>query len=514
MTPDSYRNKKQIKIHMKNIKFIIKYVVVFFAITSCNDILDETPDNRTAIDSPEKIAELLVGAYPEAAYVSFLEPMSDNAEDKGTSATTDFRVNEEMYFWRDLNDIDLDTPTNYWNAAYKAIAQANQALISIEELGGGSAYNNLKGEALLCRAYGHFMLVNIFSKAYDPATANTDIGITYITEPETVLLGNYERGTVANVYEQIKKDLVEGLPLITDSYEVPAFHFTKKSANAFASRFYLTTGEWQKVIEHSNLAIGIAGEANILRNIEVITSSTGVTFAQQVALYTSSTLEPANLLLVSGNSLYNRIEGVARYMMSQNIRNEIFGSNITGKFWSYDLFTRGGSSNFLTPKYQEYFKFTNQAAGIGNPFVTFVLFSTDEVLLNRAEAYAMLGQLDNAVKDVNTSLSVKTVDYDPATDELTAGDIDAIYTSTDPTLYTPFYTISAESLPMVSAILDIRRTIFYNEGLRWFDIKRHNIVVEHSDFFGNSIMLPKSDNRRAVQIPEAAQSLGIPQNPR
>ncbi|AUP81564.1 RagB/SusD family nutrient uptake outer membrane protein [Flavivirga eckloniae] len=490
---------------------IIKAVVVFLIVSSCNDILDETPDNRTTIDSVEKIAELLVGAYPEAGYVSFLEPMSDNAGDKGTSATSEFRINEEMYFWRDLDDTDIDTPTNYWNDAYAAIAQANQALLSIEELGGGSELNALKGEALLCRAYAHFMLVTIFSKAYNTTTARTDLGIPYVTEPETVLLGDYQRGNVADVYASIQKDIEAGLPLITDNYDVPAFHFTKKAANAFASRFYLVIGDWQKVITTSTAALAGGNEANELRNMLLATT---LTFQDQVALYMSSTVQPANLLLVSGNSRYNRIEGVARYQLTSNISNELFGSNITGKGWSYDIFTRGGSSNRLTPKYQEYFRFTNQAAGIGIPFVTYVLLSTDEALLNRAEAHAMLGQLDEAAADINTSLSLKTSGYDPATDELSAADIATIYGVVDPTLYTPFYAIPSEALPIVSAILDMRRTIFYNEGLRWFDIKRHDIAVEHLDFFGNSSLLPKSDDRRAIQIPEAAQSFGIQKNPR
>ena len=226
---------------MKNIKFnIIKVLAFVLLASSCNDVLDEAPDNRIeAIDSPEKIAELLVAAYPDAAYVPFLEPMSDNAGDKGPSADTgiDFAttLNQRMYFWDDINDIDDDTPTYYWNRAYKAIAQANQALISIEELGGGSELNALKGEALMCRAYAHFMLVSIFSKAYNPSTANTDLGIPYVTKPETVLLGKYERGSVENVYNQIQNDIEAGLPLVKDNYNVPAFHFTKKAANAFAS---------------------------------------------------------------------------------------------------------------------------------------------------------------------------------------------------------------------------------------------------------------------------------------
>ncbi|NJX16489.1 RagB/SusD family nutrient uptake outer membrane protein [Tamlana crocina] len=503
---------------MKHIKFnIIRVLAVALLAFSCSNVLDETPDNRIEnIDSTDKIAELLVGAYPEAAYVSFLEPMSDNAGDKGPSADTgiDFvtTLNQRMYFWEDINDVDEDTPTNYWNSAYKAIAQVNQALASIEALGGGAEYDYLKGEALLCRAYAHFMLVSIFSKSYNPSTADTDMGIPYIVEPETVLLGDYERGSVASVYQNIKADIENGLPLIeNEGYNVEAFHFNTKAANAFASRFYLHTGEWEKVITHSNLALNNGG-ALVLRDWENEYSPR--TYSEQTFRYTSSTQEPANLLLVSAESLYNRYHFSARYQLNSTLAGQLFfGGNILGKAWSFDVYG-SGDLFYNVPKYQEYFKVTNQAAGTGNAFVTFVLLSTDEVLLNRAEAYAMLGQFESATADINLSLSVKTAGYNPEEDELTAADIAQIYQGFPASVYTPFYPIPETSLPFVAAILDIKRTVFYNDGLRWFDVKRHQMEVRHSDILGNVYTLTKDDNRRQLQIPEAAQSFGITPNPR
>ena len=500
---------------MKNTKYnIIKAVALFLIVSSCNDILDETPDNRTTIDSAEKISELLVGAYPDAGYVSFLEPMSDNAGDKGPSAETGIdratTLNERMFFWDDINDTDDDTPTFYWNRAYKAIAQANQALVSIEELGGGAEFDYLRGEALVCRAYAHFMLVNIFSKAYDPATASTDLGIPYVTEPETVLLGEYERGTVESVYDNIQADLELGLPLVEDDYNVSAFHFTKKAANAFAARFYLNIAEWDEVVEHSTLAL--AGGAGVLRDWE--NDYRPATYAEQTNLYTSSTFETANLLLVAAESLYNRYHFSARYQLNNDKRDEIFpNSNGTGQPWSYSVFG-SGDLFYNVPKFEEYFKVTNQAAGIGTPYVTYALLTTDEALLNRAEAYAMLEQYDNAVADINMSYSVKTQEYLASFDELGVDDVQTRFAVTDNTLYTPFYDIPVDALAFIDAVLTIKRTIFYNDGLRWFDNKRHNMVINHEDIFGNLNTLPKGDNRRVVQIPEAAQSFGIEQNPR
>ncbi|MFR4236410.1 MAG: RagB/SusD family nutrient uptake outer membrane protein [Alistipes onderdonkii] len=74
--------------------------------------------------------------------------------------------------------------------------------------------------ALICRAYAHFVLVNVFCQHYDPAHPD-DLGIPYM-EKETELDPKYERGTVAEVYAKIEKDIEEGLPLINDViYSVP-----------------------------------------------------------------------------------------------------------------------------------------------------------------------------------------------------------------------------------------------------------------------------------------------------
>ena len=55
---------------------------------SCNKQLDKLPDNRTVITTVDQVTQLLVAAYPHANYIPFMEPMSDNAEDKGTAPAT------------------------------------------------------------------------------------------------------------------------------------------------------------------------------------------------------------------------------------------------------------------------------------------------------------------------------------------------------------------------------------------------------------------------------------------
>ena len=50
---------------MKNNKIYILAVGLLFSMSACNDYLDKLPDNRTTLDSPEAVTELLVSAYPK-----------------------------------------------------------------------------------------------------------------------------------------------------------------------------------------------------------------------------------------------------------------------------------------------------------------------------------------------------------------------------------------------------------------------------------------------------------------
>lgn len=204
---------------------------------SCNNFLDQLPDSRSPLNNKEQIAELLTSAYPKASYIGFCEVMSDNAGEASEGSFYD--SNARAFAWSDNYQPDAyDSPQTYWSACYAAIAVANQALEAIPE--NDKLYNAQRGEALVARAYSHFMLVNLFSKFYDQATAGNDPGIPYLTKPDTKMLTKYDRKSVAYVYEMIEKDLVAGMPLIDNNeYKVPGFHFNRSATYAFATRFYL-----------------------------------------------------------------------------------------------------------------------------------------------------------------------------------------------------------------------------------------------------------------------------------
>jgi starch-binding outer membrane protein, SusD/RagB family len=235
-------------------------------LSSCNKFLETEPDNRTTITTAQQISQLVSNAYPKASYIAFCEAMSDNAEDKGAPFSS--QLNSQSYNFENVETIDYDTPEFYWTAAYKAISQANEALDVIEKSADKENLKGHKAEALVARAYAHFMLVNLFSKVYDGNAAQNP-GIPYVTVPEKVVNGQYERKTVKYVYDMIEKDLTEGLPFINDALydNAPKFHFNTAAAHAFASRFYLFKKEYDKVVAHATAAVSGSDLASSLEAI-------------------------------------------------------------------------------------------------------------------------------------------------------------------------------------------------------------------------------------------------------
>ena len=486
---------------MKKI-YISIAALALFTTGGCKKYLEHAPDQRTEVNTVDKVSQLLTSAYPQANYIAFTEAASDNAEDRGAGYSLD-RLSTLPFMWQDNADTDNDTPTDYWNASYQAIAAANQALVAIEEATDKTGYSPYKGEALLARAYAHFMLVTLYSKVYVPNGDNSSPGIPYVTSPEKVVSQQYTRGTVASVYESIEKDLIEGMPLIQNqAYKVPKYHFNVAAAHAFAARFYLFKADYAKVVEHASAVSPGNGFGTILR--PWTTRYRNYTGEEMLTNFTQAT-EPSTLLLIETPSSWARTTG-ARFGFGQVLFGQLFGSNnVTGTRWGHGVYTYG-VPNYTFLKFNEYFVKTSQNATIGYPYTIVPVFTADETLLNRAEAYANLGQTDLALQDLNTFCTTRIAGFNPATQGVTLAKIAA------------FYGLASPKEGLVKTVLDFKKAEFVQEGLRWLDIVRLNIPVTHRivKFVGlpEVIELPADDKRRLFQLPSQVKLSGIEQNPR
>lgn len=515
------------------------------SLTACDNYLDKMPDNRTELDTNEKITNLLVSAYPNTHYAAVCEFTSDNTDEiAGSNYTAYEKLQEQAAKWEDITYEEYDSPYKLWNDSYHAIASANLALQAIDEQGNPSSLSAQRGEALLCRAFNHFILTNIFCKAYSPKTGTTDLGIPYMTGVETTVSPEYQRGTVADDYAQMAKDIEEGVPLINDNiYSVPKYHFNKKAANAFAARFYLyyvqpDKSNYDKVIKYAD-AVLTSNPSTMLRDWATVGALSPNNSVRANAFVDVS--EKANLMLYSTESLWARYYGP--YNIGQKYCHDVEIANTetcrAATLWGtysnlhYRIYQYSGFAKVLMDKIAEYFEYSDAVNGIGNPHNMFPALLADEVILNRAEAYAMKGDYTNALNDINTwvhKFTKYTADITADRIAKVYGDYDETaktgmkyYTPTEPTpkkeLHPDFTVEKGEQENFIQAILHCRRILTLHEGLRWFDVKRYGMVIYRRRIETNGAItvtdtMETDDPRRAIQLPQSVITAGLEANPR
>lgn len=546
----------------KSIIYLLSTAIIIPALVSCSDFLDQNPDLRTTLDSEEKIANILVSAYVSGSgsYQLVAELSSDNVCDRGV--TKDYnQFYQDVYEWAEDVTSNNDAPRNIWSANYSNIANANQALSAIEDMGGPitASLKASKGEALLCRAYSHFVLANMFCMPYNAETAENYLGIPYMDHAETDLNPQYERGTLKEVYEKIGRDIEEGIPLIDDtSYSVPKYHFNDKAACCFASRYYLFIHDWDNAIKYATKAL-IPNPESLLRDYDAIAALPNSSSRHQEYVNSSS---KANFLLqaatsssglvfgwytTAGRYAHGKLQGT--YETVQPKKGGPWGSGVSFKAGHAVL---GSSGKYILPRTWRVFQYTDPVAGTGYNKAVSVLFSTEEALLNRAEAYIMKmsedpSNADLALADMNlyagnlfssgfTPMTLESIKEWATVTYKDYSDLHVGKTSpTSPQTLNPkkhlFAAPYSELEPgsdqesMLQALIFMRRYQFLHEGMRWFDTRRFGItvyrylldeddetVLQITDEISDENGTP--DPRRALQLPSDVISAGLTPNPR
>lgn len=520
------------KINKKYIALCALSLTLGFS--SCDDFLDELPDNRMELKDGQDITDLLVSAYPQQYPARLLEIYSDNADHYDVTGWNDgSQFDREAYAWKDITDVSEDESPQYlWQSMYMAIAAANQSLQAIDQLGGGSNYNAQKGEALLCRAYNMFLLANTFCDAYSPSTADSKLGVPYPTQPEEHVGTTYERGTLKQVYDQINADIEAGLPLLQDQYTQPKFHFTRSAGYAFAAQFNLYYCNYDKAISYADRVLG----ANTATSLRDWTAFYEVTVNGQTAPNAFvNTSENANLLLVNFYSqwgvYYGAFNAGNEYahgrLIAQTEDIQSRGPWGNSRNFGYTTWYNGSLSKYFINKIPYSFEVTDQQAQIGYAHSELPVLTTDRLLLVRAEAKALNGDFAGAVADLNLELNAVS----GGTMRTTLSGINtyynsiANYTPTAPTAKKALHPVFANitdstEINVINAILQLRRIVTLGEGDRMQDVKRYGIVIYRRTLDrGNNVLsvtdsLTVNDPRRAIQIPQDVISSGMTPNVR
>ena len=532
---------------IKNIIYKGSMMLASVAIlASCADQLDTLPDNRTTLDTPKKIAGLLVTAYPDRTPTLFNEWMSDNTDYMGAQNSQGNRGGDQYFFWQEQTEGGNDSPEQVWMLYYGGIYKANEALAAIEDQGGpkNDILRNSKGEALVLRAYNHFVLANEFCRPYNGKTSTKDAGLYYATgiADFSAAAEQSVRGTVADVYAKIAEDIEAGIPLINDTYEVPKYHFNKQAAYAFATRFYLYYEKWEKAKEYADKLLG-SNPAASLRDYRALQAMPLSKSEQAVKIAEAYCSASANCNLLVQTSVSNAGMALAPWLTSKRYtltnylsETELFQSNNiwgTSSNLIWKPFTvNSGESNFaLLMKLPREFEIRNTTTGSGYLRTLNVDFTMDEALLNRAEAEIMLGQNDAACADMtiwmknffntNVTLTPTSVQTYFKTVSYAYADAAKMVPSFKKHI-SPRFTIDAEGSvqeSLLQCLLNFRRIETVHQGMRWMDIRRYNIEIPRRLIGANGKpsknldWLEKDDPRQVVQIPQSIREAGVAGNP-
>lgn len=543
---------------------------------SCSGFLDHVPDERTEITNETNVQNLLISAYPDVnpSWVNELQtdnlidnqaphmPSNPNDKQKLSHYNYGHYYDSHNYLFRfevpqNMQYSEYDSPGMLWNGYYSSISSVNFMLDGIRQMSGTDTEKYSQdtrrsyAEALLLRAYDHFQLVNIFSKAYrDAELSKEDVGIPYVTETENVVIKPYDRGNVADVYAKIGADLEEALKFVTslNFVNAPKYHFNMNAAHAFASRYYLATRQYEKVIEHADqvLTTDTAQMRKLLMNYG------GFGECSTTEDFGNVWQDPAmgnNLMLICTSSLLQRMAWGARYSCAGEAAREalmVHNSDLwSGYICPAQAIVGGmifGSSSgdygFFHCKTVEQFQYSDKIAGIGYPHIIYRAFTGNELLLERAEAEIMLHRYADAERDLlmywNSGLdSFSKDDYKAYvtagyTKYITRDNIitpagqrkKAYYSdSSKPNCFdswdftqtmSPEFVVPADAVPYMNCLNDFRRFENVFEGLRSFDIKRWGLPLKHISGVNSEELVsePLSD-LRAIEAPTEALSAGI-----
>lgn len=266
---------------MKKIIYIIGAVLTLSVLQGCGDFLSNPPKGVTIPGKTEDYRKMMASQSMMSNTSSGnLEILTDNIHyfDKSATASNYVFVNksesvQNIYSFRP-GQIDAPGSSDYiWNRAYSKIFTWNTVINNVMTSTGDSDAQKsaLRAEALFGRAYDYFILVNIYGKHYNKATAAQDYGIPLIETED--INQKFVRSTVQQTYDKILADLKEAeasLPVRSDFKNHP----DQCALMAFYAKLYFFMGDYAKSLEYANKTLAINSQLLDLNDYMMQTKKT------------------------------------------------------------------------------------------------------------------------------------------------------------------------------------------------------------------------------------------------
>lgn len=456
-------------------------LILTLGVSSCNkDFLEAKPELDLAAEvvftTPARIASQVNGLYGSAKngslfggrYQIYNDIRAEEFINRTTNSVTGYSVYQGN---QDPSDTYI---AGFWNQGYLTINRINlflEGLAANPNVISADLANNYKGEAKFLRALTYFSLVQMFAKPY-VLDNGASPGLPLRLKGETSTANNnLARSTVAQVYEQVLKDLNEAETEVPATYSTPLLRSTKAHKNTIAAlktRVLLAKGDYAGVITEANKIVSATAPFK---------SPTGVAHELQADI--SSVFKTP----------YTSVESIFSFPMAETnapgTQNQIGYYFNAGNIEYY--VNTGATGIYSNPQFRAtdvrktLLTATHATAGNNpiitkfsgvSPFIDFVpIIRYSEVLLNLAEAEAEVGSQERAFALLNAVHRRSDATYD-------------------------FGTLDKAGL--VSAILTERRIELLAEGFRTNDILRRGQPINS---FGAGALIQPTDARYIFGIP-------------
>lgn len=236
-------------------KYILIAILILVGLTTSCD-LERIPGNSIQPENAFKTIgdaeNFRVGNYAAYRVVNYnaRRQLSDGQTDIVNAVSSFGNRGGSIYLWDDRlgNDSGI---ASFYAICYSTISDVNFFLESIEFIEPQNAaeearINNYKGEAYLMRATLFHDLARHFAKAYNPATAATDLGVSLTLKYDPK--AKPARATLKQTYDQIQSDLNQAKALLNVEGTPGSVWLTKDFAHAVQARVSLDRQEWNEAI--------------------------------------------------------------------------------------------------------------------------------------------------------------------------------------------------------------------------------------------------------------------------
>jgi hypothetical protein len=407
---------------MKNIQYMFlkaaAVIAVVFSMTSClekipGDYIPEADGMKTFTDAEQTLTGIYTAYMSSALYSGYLTLCPDIQADLVYAVQGNSNTLGTHWRW-DIRSTNPEVEAVY-AALYKIIGRCNFYLDKVEELRAGLTDDDeikyldyYTGEVYCARGLAYSELLRCFCKAYDPATAENELGLvladTYFGEKPS------KRASLKDSYQFVINDLEKAEELLSpDNDSFDAAYFTNASAHAIHARTALYMQDWDAAIEHSSVLIDSDA-------FELATARSYVTSTQTYLnyLWTNDTSYENIWRIGYTTTSYGGAQG-AIFLNFSNDYTYYYPDYVPAQ-WALDLYTSGDG------RYNSYFATLQTGYAHGLTWPLLVKYYGNESLLQnmiyhvnmpkplrlaeqyliRAEAYCQKKDFGSASADLTT----------------------------------------------------------------------------------------------------------------